>query len=132
MIAVAPSESSSFMEALDALRQTGWVSASTTVVEATTKAEVSNKARVGRALVASYPLHLRNRRLGGEATILMLIDTAGKVTRTQLLKQSGYPELDEGAQYVARVTEFHPATFEGCRVASVLALPIVYRTRGAR
>lgn len=132
MVAVAPSDSSSFAEALNALRHTDWISASTTVVEATTKALVSNGPRVGRALVASYPLHLRNRGQGGEATILMLVDKAGKVTRTQLFKRSGYPELDDAALSVAWRIEYHPATFEGCRVASVVAVPIVYRSQGMR
>jgi TonB family protein len=127
LVAIAPMNWT-YAEALLTLNQIGWLSSGVTVVESSNRPEVRNRRETTRALVRSYAAHLRDRGLGGEASMLLYLDAEGNPQKVRLLKNSPYPELDDAAHYVTRVARFHPAVYHDCRVPSVVLMPIVFRS----
>ncbi|HEY0304590.1 MAG TPA: energy transducer TonB [Longimicrobiales bacterium] len=89
----------------------------------------TNRTTVSRELVRNYPRHLRNRGLGGEVHLALVLDTTGAVSARKLIRSSEYPELDRGAAAVVSALRFDPVRIEpGCAVPVLLRMPIVFRS----
>lgn len=90
---------------------------------------ILNLEEVGRALERNYPPLLRDVGIGGEVNVWFFIDEEGKVLRTTINKESGYPALDDAAMKVAQVIKFSPAKNRDKRVQVWVSLPIKFSTR---
>lgn len=87
-----------------------------------------NAADVQRALVDRYPPALRDAGVGGTVTVRVLVDTAGRVTRTQLTSSSGRAALDAAALQVIAVARFQPMQKDGRAVEAWIEFPLVFST----
>ena len=78
-----------------------------------------------RRLVRSYPPHLRDAGLGGEALFAAYVDSSGAIAKYRLIRPSPYPELDKVAASVIGMIAFAPGRLEaGCSVPMIMHLPI--------
>ena len=71
---------------------------------------------------------LRERGVGGTVRLWVLIDSVGKVVRSELNQSSGNPMLDRAAMRVADAMEFTPAMNRDRKVSVWLQLPVIFRT----
>lgn len=85
-----------------------------------------NAPDVQRALVDRYPPALRDAGLGGTVTMRVLVDTAGRVKRTQLTVSSGRAALDAAALQVIAVARFQPVQKDGRAVETWIEFPLVF------
>lgn len=90
--------------------------------------ELRNRLEVARALEAAYPPLLRDAGIGGTAQLWILIDAEGVVSRVQRHRGSGYPQLDEAAEAVAREMRFSPAQNRGEPVPVWIQVPVSFTT----
>ena len=76
-----------------------------------------------------YPPELYNRRVQGNVTLRIHIDTAGRVRAesTTVVETSGYPALDSAAVTGARVLQFRPAFSKGAPLAISVLFPVYFR-----
>jgi TonB family protein len=95
----------------------------------TVEPELRNRSAVQRALTDNYPRVLRERRIGGTVRLWVLIDTAGRVMRTEVQNSSGNDILDRAATRVASVMQFTPAMNRDKKVSVWIQLPINFRTQ---
>ncbi|HEY0671104.1 MAG TPA: TonB family protein [Longimicrobiales bacterium] len=95
----------------------------------TVKPELKNRADVQRVLSDAYPAILRERNVGGTVRLWVLIDTAGKVIRSELNQSSGNPMLDRAAVRVADAMQFTPALNRDRKVSVWIQLPVNFRTQ---
>ncbi|HET9440073.1 MAG TPA: TonB family protein [Longimicrobiales bacterium] len=95
----------------------------------TVKPELKNRADVQRVLADAYPAILRERNVGGMVRLWVLIDTAGKVIRSELNQSSGNPMLDRAAVRVADAMQFTPALNRDRKVSVWIQLPVNFRTQ---
>ena len=93
------------------------------------KPELRNRDVVQRALTEYYPRVLRERNIGGTVNLWVLIDSAGKVLKSQVNQSSGNVFLDEAAAKVADAMLFTPALNRDQKVSVWIKLPIIFRTR---
>jgi TonB family protein len=96
-----------------------------------TRPELLNRAEVARALEQAYPAMLRDAGIGATAQVWIYIDAEGAVSRARVRESSGYPQLDEAAQAVAREMRFAPARHRGEPVAVWIQLPVTFIARAA-
>jgi TonB family protein len=112
--------------AKEAIVQLGWAEPSVTVVQAKERPELRNRAEALHALGQLYPKAVRDQRIGGEVTYAVLIDANGRIVKRRLMASSGNRDLDfAGAKALDRM-KFHPAQFQGCRVASWTVMPLKF------
>jgi protein TonB len=95
----------------------------------TVRPELRNREIVQRALTEYYPRVLRERNIGGTVGLWILVDTAGRVQRSQVRQSSGNEFLDEAALKVADAMQFTPALNRDKKVSVWIQLPIIFRTR---
>lgn len=76
-----------------------------------------------------YPPELYARRVQGNVTLRIHIDTAGQVRpeSTSVLESSGYPALDSAAVTGARELRFRPAFAKGGPLAISVLFPVYFR-----
>ena len=76
-----------------------------------------------------YPPDLYARKVQGNVTLRIHIDTAGHVhpESTSVVESSGYPSLDSAAVIGARVLEFKPAYAKGAPLAISVLFPVYFR-----
>ena len=76
-----------------------------------------------------YPPELYARRVQGNVTLRIHIDTAGQIApeSTTVAESSGYPSLDSAAILGARSLEFKPAFAEGAPLAISVLFPVYFR-----
>ena len=76
-----------------------------------------------------YPPELYARKVQGNVTLRIHIDTAGQVRpeSTTVLESSGYPALDSAAVTGARVLRFRPAFSKGVPLAISVLFPVYFR-----
>ena len=76
-----------------------------------------------------YPPDLYARRVQGNVTLRIHIDTAGHVRpeSTTVVESSGYPSLDSAAVIGARVLQFRPAYTKGAPLAISVLFPVYFR-----
>lgn len=76
-----------------------------------------------------YPADLYARKVQGNVTLRIHIDTAGHVhpESTSVVESSGYPSLDSAAVTGARALEFKPAYAKGAPLAISVLFPVYFR-----
>ena len=76
-----------------------------------------------------YPPELYARKVQGNVTLRIHIDTAGRVRpeSTTVLESSGYAPLDSAAVMGARVLRFRPAISKGAPLAISVLFPVYFR-----
>jgi len=76
-----------------------------------------------------YPPELYARRVQGNVTLRIHIDTAGRIRpeSTTVVESSGYPALDSAAVTGARVLQFRPAFAKGAPLAISVLFPVYFR-----
>jgi len=96
-------------------------------------AESNEKKIESRALKAisclrpDYPARALSARQEGNVDILVSVNEKGKVTGTEVLKSSGYPKLDEKAEYGFKHCKFLPEIQNGVAVNSQTTLTFHWR-----
>ncbi len=95
----------------------------------TIEPQLRNRSAVQEALIENYPRVLRERRIGGTVSLWVLIDTAGRVMRSEIHQSSGNAILDRAASQVAHVMLFTPAMNRDRKVSVWLQLPINFKTQ---
>jgi TonB family protein len=118
-----------FTSAVTASGVTPNISDAPTFTPHTVKPELRNREAVQRALSDYYPRVLRERKIGGNVGLWVLIDSEGKVIRSQVNESSGNPILDQAAIRVADVMTFTPALNRDQKVSVWIQLPIIFKTR---
>lgn len=91
----------------------------------TKKPELQNRDEVASRLARYYPASLREAGIGGTTLLWVLLDETGRVMETKVKETSGHPEIDAGAQQVAKVMRFSPARNGEEAVPVWIALPVV-------
>ncbi|MFW6331252.1 MAG: TonB family protein [Gemmatimonadota bacterium] len=76
-----------------------------------------NAEDVDRLVDQHYPPLLRMRRVEGVVKLLVRIDEQGRIDTTRIQETSGYAELDEAGEAVARLMRFQPARRGGVPAA---------------
>ena len=94
----------------------------------TVRPELRNREEVQRVLSSEYPAMLRERGVGGTVRLWVLVDSAGRVVRTELNQSSGNPMLDRAATRVAGAMRFSPAMNRNRKVSVWIQIPVVFRT----
>lgn len=76
-----------------------------------------------------YPPDLYARRVQGNVTLRIHIDTSGRVRpeSTSVIETSGFPALDSAAVDGARALEFRPAFSKGAPLAISVLFPVYFR-----
>lgn len=84
---------------------------------------------LNRELPFRYPPGLYARRVQGNVTLHIHIDSAGVVwpESTSVIESSGYPGLDSSAVTGSRELRFEPAKTKGKPVGVSLKLPVFFR-----
>jgi periplasmic protein TonB len=105
------------------------ISKAPTFTPFTVPPRLMNADEVGRALERTYPPLLRDAGIGGNVNVWFFIDEDGKVLKTQLAQQSGYPALDDAAIKIADIMKFSPAQNRDKKVQVWVSLPIRFSTK---
>ena len=76
-----------------------------------------------------YPRDLYERKVQGNVTLRIFIDSAGRVhpESTMVVEPSGYPALDSAAVAGVPLVEFTPATLRGAPMAVTILFPVFFR-----
>jgi protein TonB len=76
-----------------------------------------------------YPPDLYARKVQGNVTLRIHIDTTGRVwpESTSVVESSGFPALDSAAVHGARSLEFRPAFSKGAPLAISVLFPVYFR-----
>lgn len=76
-----------------------------------------------------YPPALYTKRVQGNVTLRIHIDTTGRVVpeSTTVIESSGYPALDTAAVTGSRVLRFRPAITKGTPLAISVLFPVYFR-----
>lgn len=91
-------------------------------------------ALLTRALPFKYPPALYARKVQGNVTLSLFIDSDGAVVAdsTKVEAPSGYPELDSAAVAGARELRFVPAKLHGEAMPIAILFPVYFRHPEAR
>ncbi|MDF2774722.1 MAG: TonB family protein [Geminicoccaceae bacterium] len=86
-------------------------------------------AMLNAELPFKYPPDLYAKRVQGNVTLRIHIDTAGRVwpESTSVVQSSGFPGLDSAAVEGARALEFRPAVSKGAPLAISVLFPVYFR-----
>lgn len=76
-----------------------------------------------------YPPEAGRRGEQGTVLVRMHIDEIGLVTRVEILRSSGYPQLDRSAQMTLRTWKFKPAMKEGRAVPDSKDINVDFKLR---
>ena len=76
-----------------------------------------------------YPPELYARRVQGNVTLRIHIDSVGRIApeSTTVAESSGYPALDTAAVIGARALQFRPAFAKGLPLAISVLFPVYFR-----
>src|SRR5512133_4343741 len=93
-----------------------------------TKPDVLPKMRSAQ-LPFHYPRDLYERKVQGNVTLRIFIDSAGRVhpESTMVVEPSGYPALDSAAVAGVPLVDFTPATLRGAPMAVTILFPVFFR-----
>jgi periplasmic protein TonB len=89
--------------------------------------ELRNRAEISRVLQRNYPAMLRDAGIGGTVGLWVFIDEQGTVRQTRVNSPSGYPQLDQAAEAVAREMRFSPALNREQRVPVWIQIPVTFQ-----
>jgi protein TonB len=85
--------------------------------------------KVRKRVEPAYPSTLKTQGVEADVVVLVAIDTEGKVTKVQILKESPYPEFNQAAKQAALADEFEPATRNGEPISYSLKYTISFRLK---
>ena len=105
------------------------VSNTPTFAPRTVEPHLKNRAVVQRALVENYPPMLRERGVSGTVSLWVLVDSTGKVQRSEIHQSSGNVVLDRAAARVVDVMQFTPAMNRDRHVSVWIQLPIQFKAQ---
>lgn len=94
-----------------------------------TRPHLKNGDQIDRMLVSEYPVILRDSGIGGTTTLVLLVDTSGRVAEAKVERSSGYSALDGAAVTVALAMEFTPALNRDKAQAVWVRIPISFQVR---
>jgi TonB family protein len=95
----------------------------------TVEPNLKNRAAVQRALVDNYPPMLRERGVSGTVSLWVLVDSTGRVQRSEIHQSSGNDVLDRAASRVVDVMQFAPAMNRDRKVSVWIQLPIQFKAQ---
>jgi protein TonB len=93
----------------------------------TVEPRLKNRAAVQRALTENYPPMLRERGVSGTVSLWVLVDSTGRVQRSEIHASSGNALLDRAATRVVNVMQFAPAVKHDRNVSLWIQLPIQFK-----
>ena len=76
-----------------------------------------------------YPEQARRRRQEGTVTLLVNIDSNGRVKALDIQKSSGFTLLDKAAEKAVAKWRFTPATIGDRRVPSKVIVPVLFKLK---
>jgi TonB family protein len=84
---------------------------------------------VNKSLPFRYPAPLYARKIQGNVTLRLYIDSDGRVRAdsTRVDESSGYPELDSAAVVGSQELQFVPAKLHGEPMGVVVLFPVYFR-----
>jgi TonB family protein len=76
-----------------------------------------------------YPRDLYDRKVQGNVTLRIFIDSTGRVhpESTMVVEPSGYPSLDSAAVAGVPLLDFTPATLRGQPIPVTILFPVFFR-----
>ena len=76
-----------------------------------------------------YPLSLYDRKVQGNVTLRIFIDSTGRVwpESTVVVEPSGYPALDSAAVRGSEALQFRPASKDGVNLGVRVLFPVFFR-----
>lgn len=76
-----------------------------------------------------YPLSLYDRKVQGNVTLRLFIDSTGRVwpESTVVAEPSGYPALDSAAVRGSEALQFRPASKDGVNIGVRVLFPVFFR-----
>ena len=74
-----------------------------------------------------YPKQARRRRYQGSTTLLVEIDSLGRVTTIGIQQSSGHSILDQAAKQAVFKWRFTPAMLDNTGVPSTVLVPVMFR-----
>jgi periplasmic protein TonB len=77
-----------------------------------------------------YPPESRRRGEQGTVSLLLRVDTEGRVVGVEVQASSGHPALDQAAQQAARRWRFRPAVRDGRPMEGTVRVPVSFRLQG--
>ncbi len=83
------------------------------------------RPRLLHAANPQYPSWLRSQPVHRRVSVCVLVDAAGRVSKTAFALRSGYPALDASAQRAALDSRFAPGTVNG--QSTSMAMQLDYR-----
>src|SRR5579872_597686 len=83
------------------------------------------RPRLLHAANPQYPSWLRSQPVHRRVSVCVLVDAAGRVSKTAFALRSGYPALDASAQRAALGSRFAPGTVNGQPTS--MAMQLDYR-----
>ena len=75
----------------------------------------------------AYPETLKAQEIEADVTVMVSIDSTGKVTHVKIIRAAQYPEFNEVAQKTAIEEEFEPATRDGNAIPYTLSYTYRFR-----
>ena len=85
--------------------------------------------KIRRRVAPTYPATLKTQGVEADVVVLVAIDTEGKVTKVQLLKEATYPEFNDAARKAAMADAFDPATRNGEPIPYSVKYTISFRLK---
>lgn len=76
-----------------------------------------------------YPLEAQRHREGGLVKLKVQVSADGRALKVDLLKRSGYRDLDRAAINTVRTWRFAPAVRNGKAIAAVVIVPVEFKPR---
>ncbi len=101
----------------------------TTSAPSPERAHVEAPAAPVKAISPKYPRGARRRGEEGVVEARVRVEADGTVSSLEILKSSGYPELDEAAREAVMNALFAPAKSGGTNVSSTAAVSLRFRLR---
>jgi TonB family protein len=93
------------------------------------KLTLTNPDEISRELQRNYPPLLRDAGIGGTVIVWAYVDVAGRITRLQLNRSSGYEALDQAAMLVAAKVRFEPAVDGSTPIATWTEIPFSFHSK---
>jgi len=96
--------------------------------EAFSLSEIDQSPRKVYHIDPSYPGELRGKRIDGSASVIFVVDAAGKVTSPRIEK-SAHPAFDKPALDAVKQWKFEPGVKGGARVACRMRVSIRFQPK---
>ena len=91
------------------------------------KPRLVNRAEYQSNPPPEYPKSARRRRQEGTVTLLVDLDSKGRVSKIQIKNSSGFSTLDKAAKKSVAKWRFSPATINNKHVSSKVIVPVLFK-----